>query len=82
MLFRSPRRRLGVFIGYLDNTTKQFKVYTPDLGYTTRSASVAWDEGIVGRTIDLKIRGPNSQGTLCELPDRNPTGRPKQGEML
>jgi hypothetical protein len=35
-----PRRRVSVFIGYSDNTTKQFKVYTLDLGYTTRSASV------------------------------------------
>jgi hypothetical protein len=77
-----PRGRVGVFMGYSDNTTKQFKVYAPDLGYTTRSASVVWDEGIVGGTIDLKVRGPNSQGTPCELPDRNPVGRPKQEETL
>jgi hypothetical protein len=30
----------------------------------------------------LKIRRPNSQGTPYELPDRNPTGRPKQEETL
>jgi hypothetical protein len=72
-----PRGRVSIFIGYSDNTTKQFKVYTPDLGYTTRSASVVWDKGIVSRAIDLKIHGPNSQGTPYKLPDHNPIGRPK-----
>jgi hypothetical protein len=55
-----PRGRVGVFMGYSDNTTKQFKVYTLDLGYMTRSALVVWDEGIVGGAIDLKIHGLNS----------------------
>jgi hypothetical protein len=77
-----PRGRVSVFMGYSDNTTKQFKVYTLDLGYTTRSASVVWDEGIVSGAIDLKIHGLNSQGTPCELPDHNPIGRLKQEETL
>jgi hypothetical protein len=77
-----PRGRVGVFMGYSDKTTKQFKVYAPDLGYTTRSATVVWDEEVVGGSIDLKIRGPNPQGTPCELPDRNPVGRPKRVETL
>ena len=73
-----PRGRVCVFMGYSETTAKQFKVYAPDLGYTTRSAVVDWDEGIQGGTIDLKIRGPNPQGTPNELPLRNPAGRPKR----
>jgi hypothetical protein len=73
-----PRGRVCVFMGYSETTAKQFKVYAPDLGYTTRSAVVDWDEGVQGGTVDLKIRGPNPQGTPNELPLRNPAGRPKR----
>jgi hypothetical protein len=34
------RGRVCVFIGYSETTTKQFKVYAPDLRYTTRSSVV------------------------------------------
>ncbi len=73
-----PRGRVCVFMGYSETTAKQFKVYAPDLGYTTRSAVVDWDESVQGGTIDLRIRGPNPQGTPNELPLRNPVGRPKR----
>jgi hypothetical protein len=76
-----PRGRVCVFIGYSETTAKQFKVYTLDLGYTTRSAVVDWDENTLGGTVDLKIRGLNPQGTPNELLPRNPAGRPKKPEL-
>jgi hypothetical protein len=76
-----PRGRVCVFMGYSETTTKQFRVYAPDLGYTTRSSVVDWDEGTLGGTVDLKIRGPRPQGTPNELPLRNPAGRPRLEEV-
>lgn len=73
-----PRGRVSVFMGYLDNITKQFKVYTPNLGYITRSTLVIWDKGVISRTVDLKIYRLNLQGTLCKLLDHNLMGRLKQ----
>jgi hypothetical protein len=75
------RGRVCVFMGYSETTTKQFKVYAPDLGYTTRSSVVDWDEKTPGGTVDLKIRGPRPQGTPNELPLRNPAGRPRLEEV-
>jgi hypothetical protein len=67
-------------MGYCDTTTKQFKVYSPDLGYTTRVSRVEIDETIKGGTVDLRIRdalvGP--QGTPNTLNDRRARGRPRQ----
>ena len=40
------RGRVCVFMGYSETTAKQFKVYALDLGCTTRSAVVDWDEGV------------------------------------
>ena len=66
-------------MGYTEETTKQYKVYAPDLGYTIRSSVVQFDESIAGGTIDLKLRTPSGpQGTANELPVRNPRGRPTQ----
>jgi hypothetical protein len=72
------RGRVCVFMGYYETIVKQFKVYALDLGYTTRSAVVDCDEGVKGGTIDLKNRGLNPQGTLNDLPLRNPAGRPRR----
>jgi len=70
--------RVGVFIGYSEETTKQYKVYAPDLGYTIQSSVVDFDEHVLGGTVDLKFRGAHSQGTPNVLPNRNPVGRPKE----
>jgi hypothetical protein len=74
------RGRVGVFMGYSDTTTKQLKVYSPELGYTFRTSRVIVDEETAGGTIDLRIRnckvGP--QGTPNVLEDRRPRGRPKR----
>jgi hypothetical protein len=49
--------RLGVFIEYSKETTKQVKMYTPDLGYIIKVIRVDFEEEILGGTIDLIIRG-------------------------
>jgi hypothetical protein len=82
------RGRLGVMMGYSNHTTKQYRIYAPDLGYTIRSSVVKFDETIKGGTIDLKLRisskvnpmpnAPLTQGTPNVLPDRNPKGRPRK----
>ena len=65
-------------MGYSDETTRQYKVYAPDLGYTIMSSVVDFDENVLGGTVDLKIRGAHPQGTPNVLPNRNPVGRPKE----
>ena len=49
--------RLGVFIGYSKETTKQVKIYILDLGYIIKVTRVDFKEEILGGTIDLIIRG-------------------------
>lgn len=81
-----------VFVGYNEETTKQLKVYRPDLGYTVTSSVVDVDESKQGGSLDLRIRGPNTQGTPADqfmtqgtrsnLPQRQPVGRPKKEEAV
>ena len=86
------RERAAVFMGYNEQTTKQFRVYAPDLGYTIRSSVVAFDETINGGTLDLRIKIPTrsesqptiaeeSQGTPNILPERKPRGRPPTAQI-
>jgi hypothetical protein len=71
--------RIGVFVGYT-STTKQLRVYSPELGYRFRSSKVFIDEKVKGGSIDLQLRncisGP--QGTLNVMPDRKPRGGPRK----
>ena len=80
--------RIGIFMGYSETTTKQYKVYNPELGYTSRTSRVIVDEWVKGGTVDLRFRncaaGPNGtldttvQGTPTVNPDRKARGRPKK----
>ena len=72
------RGRIGVFMGYSLTTDKQFRVYSPELGYTTRVSIIKVDESTKGGTIELRLRDCNSgsQGTLNFQPDRKKRGRP------
>ena len=49
--------RLSVFIRYSKETTKQVKIYTPDLGYIIKVTRVDFEKKIPGGTINLIIRG-------------------------
>src|ERR1700712_1457584 len=66
--------RIGVFVGYSPTTTKHFRVYSPELGYTTKCSVVHIDEKTKGGTLDLRIRSSKggSQGISNEHPDRRP----------
>ena len=66
--------RVGVFMGFAATTTKQMKVYCPELGYTIRSSRVEIDESVQGGTVDLRLRTL----TYNTHKDRNPRGRPKK----
>jgi hypothetical protein len=73
------RGRAGVFMGYLETTDKQFKVYSPDLGYTHRVSVIQADEKVPGGKLDLNLRvksGP--MGTSNELIPRKARGRPRK----
>src|SRR5271167_1406191 len=67
------RSRVAVFVGYEENTIKQFRIYAPDLGYVTRTSLIIFNESQKGGTVDLRVRTtPNT------LPDRKPRGRPRK----
>lgn len=71
--------RVGVFMGYSNNTTKHFKVYSPERGSTIMVSVVRIDEETKGGTVDLRIRssGAGPQGTKNAMLDRKPRGRPR-----
>ncbi|KAI0994558.1 hypothetical protein K3495_g13623 [Podosphaera aphanis] len=75
------RGRVGVFMGYSTTTDKQFKFYSPELGYTTRTSIIKVNESIRGGTLDLRLRNCSAgpQGTSNVQPDRKPRGRPIKG---
>jgi len=74
------RGRVGVFMGYSETTNKQFKFYSPELGYTSRSSRISVDEHTPGGRVELRLRNipSGSQGTLNVMPDRKPRGRPRK----
>lgn len=76
--------RVGVFMGYSENTTKHFKVYSPERGSTILSSRVTIKESTQGGTVDLRIRNCASgpQGTTNAAPDRKARGRPKAPEEI
>ena len=68
------RGRVGVFVGYVDETVKQFRLWAPDLGRVIRSHAVKFNEFEKGGSIDLKLR----KQTANFLPERRPVGRPRK----
>lgn len=71
--------RVGVFVGYVDETTTQYRIYAPDLGYVVRRSVVRIDESTPGGTVELHLRkATKPQGTTGALPTRKPRGRPRK----
>jgi hypothetical protein len=66
------RGRVGVFVRYKENTTKQFRVYTLNLNYVIRSFIITFDELEKSSTINLRFR--DIQNTLS---DRKLKNRPR-----
>ena len=79
---RNPKQvdkgRLGVFMGYVNETTKQWRLYAPDLGHTITVSTIDFLESKRGGDLDLRIRGARPQGTPSDPIDRIPVGRPKE----
>ena len=50
-----PLGRTCVFIEYIDETTKQYKVYALDLQATVRSSVVNFKEETKGETMNLNL---------------------------
>ena len=79
---RNPKQvdkgRLGVFMGYVNETTKQWRLYAPDLGRTITVSTIDFLESKRGGDLDLRIRGARPQGTPSDPVDRIPVGRPKE----
>ena len=47
--------RVAIFMGYEPTTSKQYRIYTPDLGYIMRTSVVNFDELIPRGDVDLCI---------------------------
>ena len=67
-----------MFIGYVEETTKQHKVYALDLWTTIRSSVIDFKEETKGGTVDLNLLGEHPQGTPNVLAVRKLVGRPKE----
>jgi hypothetical protein len=74
--------RTCVFMGYVNETTKQHKVYALDLQMTIKSSVVDFEEETKGGTIDLNLLGEHLQGTPNVLTVRKLVGRPKELLLL
>ena len=70
-----PQGCTCVFMGYVDETTKQYKVYAPDLQRTVRSSVVDFEEETKGGTVKLNLLGEHPQGILNVLAVRKPARR-------
>jgi hypothetical protein len=67
------RGRVGVFLSYIDSTTKNYKVWVPDMKKVIVTSNINLSEGEKGGSIDLKL---NIISTLNQVPTRNPVSRP------
>lgn len=68
------KSRIGVFVGYVADTSKQFLVWAPDRRNVIKSSNVTFHEDEPGGDIDLKFISKHAPSTA---PDRNARGRPK-----
>ena len=67
-------------MGYVNDTDKYLKIYTPDLGRTILSSRLYVDKSVLGGAMDLRLRNYVSrpQGTPIDLLDRKGRGRPRK----
>jgi hypothetical protein len=67
------RGRVGVFLSYMGGTTKNYKVWVPDIKKVIVTSNVNFSEGEKGGSIDLKL---NITNTSNQALTRNPVSRP------
>ena len=71
------RGRPGAFMGYVENTDKQYRLWVPDLGRVIKSHAVKFAEDEKGGDMDLRLR----KQTFNVLPERRPVGRPSKNNV-
>jgi hypothetical protein len=49
------RGRVGVFLSYIDSTTKNYKVWVPDMKKVIITSNINFSKGEKGGSIDLKL---------------------------
>jgi hypothetical protein len=72
------QKYIYIFIGYIDKTTKQYKVYIPDLQATVRTSIVDFEEKTKSRTVNLNLLRKYLQSTSNVLTVYKLIGRPKE----
>ena len=69
------RGKVGVFLGYVEDTTKAWRLWAPDMQKITQSSNVRFSEYEKGGEIDLRVKISSTPNTA---PMRKPVGRPRQ----
>lgn len=84
-----PRGRDAVFVGYVNETTKQWKVWAPDLRRVIVVKRAEFFEDRRGSDLNLNInlkfsngRIISGNGTLNVMPERKPRGKPHNNSSL
>jgi hypothetical protein len=67
------RGQVGVFVGYIKATTKQYQLYAPDINTIIIVSIVNFYKDIPRGTIDLKLKKAMPKRLL----QQEPQGRPK-----
>lgn len=73
------RGRVGVFLGYVDGTTKNYKIWAPDMRKEIVASTVKFSENEKGGAVDLKLEITSTQN---KAPTRNPVGRPAHNQTM
>ena len=64
-------------MGYIDETTKQYQLWAPDLKRIIRSHAVKFAENEKGGSVDLRLQ----RQTPNTLPERKPVGQPRKEDL-
>lgn len=66
------RGRVGVFLSYVDGTTKNYKIWAPNMRKEIVASTVKFSKNKKGGAVDLKLKITSTQN---KAPTRNPVGR-------
>lgn len=69
------RGRVGVFMGYMDETDKQYRLWAPNLGRVIRTHSIRFIENKKGGDIDLNLKVKAKSNVV---PKRRQVDRPQK----
>ena len=60
------KSRIGVFVGYVGDTSKQFLIWAPDRRDVIKSSNVVFHEDQPGGEIDLKFQSQHASSTALD----------------